>query len=100
MLARVAGQGAVVRLEVERVLPDEAVVLEEAEGRLRVEVVLMGHRLARLGLEEELACEADLLLVLGEGAEEVRVVGILLRVPARLRAGLRATSGRTCASVE
>ena len=47
-------KGPVVGLEVESILIDQAVVVQETEGSLRIEIVLVCHRLARLGLEKQL----------------------------------------------
>mmetsp|Transcript_2506 Transcript_2506/g.7224 ORF Transcript_2506/g.7224 Transcript_2506/m.7224 type:complete len:416 (+) Transcript_2506:80-1327(+) len=70
VLARVPRERAVVRLEVERKLVLQPVLPQEAEDRGRVVVVLMRHWLARLGLEQQRAAEADLVLVLGHHREE------------------------------
>ena len=78
----VAGQRGVVRLDVDPVLALEAVADEEAVDGRDVVVVLVLGRLHRLGLDEQLALEADLVLVLGD---EVQEPGELLALAPRGR---------------
>ena len=66
----VAGQGRVVRLDIHLVLVLEPVADEEAVDGGRVVVVLVLGRFHRLGLDQERALEADLVLVLGHEMQE------------------------------
>ena len=66
----VPGERRVVRLDVGLVLAVEAVADEEAVDGRDVVVVLVLGRLHRLGLDEELAVEADPMLVLGDEVQE------------------------------
>lgn len=63
VLVRVAGQRGVVGLDVELEVLREAVLVQEGHDRLGVVVVLVAGGLLGLGLDQELALEADLLLV-------------------------------------
>ena len=81
---RVPGERGVVRLDVELEVLVEPVASEERDARGAVEVVLVRGRLLRLRLDEELAGEADLLLVVDGHVQELREVVEL------------AASGRCC----
>ena len=70
VLEVVAGEGCVVDLDVDLHLVLEAVALQEGEARLRVVVVLMLRGLLRLGLEQDRAAEADVVLVLDDLVQE------------------------------
>ena len=70
VMEAVAGQRRVVRLDVDPVLALEAVPDQEAVDRRGVVVVLVLGRLLRLGLEQQRALEADLVLVLGDEVQE------------------------------
>ena len=59
-----------VDLDVDLHLVLEAVALQEGETRLRVVVVLMLRGLLRLGLEQDRAAEADVVLVLDDLVQE------------------------------
>jgi hypothetical protein len=61
VLEGVAGQRRVVGLDVELEVLLEAVGAQEGDPAGDVEVVLVLGRLLRLGLDQELALEADLL---------------------------------------
>ena len=78
----VAGQRRVVGLDVDLVLVLEAVADQEAVDRRGVVVVLVLRRLHRLGLDQERALEADLVLVLGD---EVQEPGELLALARQVR---------------
>ena len=80
VLTRVARHHAVVGLEIEREAARQPKVVEEAESRLGVVVVLVRRRLARLGLEQQLPLEADGVGEVGRELEELRVVLQLLLV--------------------
>ena len=75
MLVRVARKRRVVRLDVELEVLVEPVVLQEADHGLRVVVVLVLGRLARLGLDQELVRGADRLLVLDSHVEKSGCTG-------------------------
>ncbi len=66
----VAGERRVVRLDVHPVLALEPVADQEAVDGRGVVVVLVLGGLLRLGLEQERASEADLVLVLGDQGQE------------------------------
>ena len=66
----VAGERRVVGLDVGAVLALEPVADEEAVDGRGVVVVLVLGRLHRLGLDQELALEADLVLVLDDEVQE------------------------------
>ena len=66
----VAGERRVVRLDVDPVLALEPVLDQEAVHGLDVVVVLVLGRLHGLGLDQELALEAELVLVLDDEVEE------------------------------
>ena len=81
VLEAVAGQRGVVVLDVDLDLLLQAVLAEEAVHGGGVEVVLVLGRLGRLGLDEDRALEADLVLVLDHHAEEpAGLVELLLDV--------------------
>src|SRR4029450_6421994 len=62
VLEAVSGQGRVVHLDVQLDLALETELLEKGVHRRCVIVVLMLRRLVRLGLDEERAAKADLVL--------------------------------------
>ena len=70
VVERVPSERRVVRLDVQAVLVLQPVPDQEAMDRRRVVVVLVLRRLHRLGLDEERALEADLVLVLGDEVQE------------------------------
>ena len=70
MLERVAGKNRVVLLDIELHVLLEPVGLEQAIDRRRVIVILMLGRLLRLGLDQDRALEADLVLVVDDQREE------------------------------
>jgi hypothetical protein len=70
VLEGVAGEGGVVGLDVELEVLFEAVGAEEGDAAGDVEVVLVLGRLLRLGLDEELALEADALGVIHGHVQE------------------------------
>ena len=81
VLHRVAGERGVVGLEVQFEVLQQAVFTEEVEAGGRVGIVLVGRGFARLGLDEELTLEADLLRVVdGEVQERGEVVELTLHV--------------------
>ncbi len=67
-----AGKRGVVGLDIELEVLVQVVRLEEADARLRVVVVLVLHRLARLGLDQQLEGGLAVEVVV---EEEVVVVG-------------------------
>ena len=78
---RVAGERGVVGLDVELEVVGQAVAAQEGDDGGAVEVVLMVGRLLRLRLDQELAGEADLLLVVDGQVEELgQVVQLALQV--------------------
>ena len=79
VLEAVAGQGGVVRLDVDPVLVREVVAHEEGVDRGRVVVVLVLRRLLRLRLEQQRPGEADPMLVLGDEGQEPRQLRFLAR---------------------
>src|SRR6185503_13448859 len=70
VMEAVAGQGGVVRLEVELVLVLEAVADEETVDRRGIVVVLVLCRLLRLRLDEQQPLEPDPVLVIGDHRQE------------------------------
>ncbi len=70
VLEAVAGERGVVGLDVDLDFLLEPVLLQEAEHGGDVEVVLVLGRLARLGLDQDRALEADLVLVLDDQLQE------------------------------
>ena len=70
VMEAVPGERRVVRLDVDLVLALQAVPDEEAVDGRDVVVVLVLGGLHRLGLDEELAAEADPVLVLGDEVQE------------------------------
>ena len=70
-----------VGLEVQLEVLQQAVFAEEVKAGGRVGIVLVGRGFARLGLDEELALEADLLRVIdGEMQERGEVIELTLHV--------------------
>ena len=81
VLEGVAGEDGVVLLDVDLDLFLEAELLQHAPDRADVEIVLVLGRLLRLGLDEDGALEADLVLVLDDhGQEAAELVELLLDV--------------------
>ena len=80
VLHRVAGQRGVVGLDVELEVLVEAVLAQEVEHGGAVEIVLVLGRLLRLGLDQELAGEADLRRSRGHVQEARQVVELALHV--------------------
>ena len=78
VLVVVTRQGRVIRLDVELEVVLEVVLAEEADHRLRVVVVLVLGRLARLRLDQEREVGANLLLVVHRHAQETTQVIELL----------------------
>lgn len=58
-----AGHGGVIRLNVELEILVQVILAQEGNDRLGVVVVLMPGRLLRLGLDEHLTLEANLVLI-------------------------------------
>ena len=59
MCERMAGKRGVIRLDVQFEVAGEPVVTQKTDNRLRVEVVLVLHRLHRFGFDQERPLEAD-----------------------------------------
>src|SRR5438067_485159 len=70
MMEGVAGEDGVVLLDVELDVVQKVVALEETVTGGDVEIILMLGRLLRLGLDQDRALEADLVLVLDDEREE------------------------------
>jgi len=87
VLERVAGERGVVGLDVKLEVLVQAVGAEEADAGRAVEVVLVLGGLLRLGLDEELALEADLLGVIDGHLHECSEV-ILLTTEVGVEEGL------------
>ena len=84
VLHRVAGERGVVGFEIQLQVVDETVLAEEVAARRRVGIVLMLGRLLGLGLDVELAGEADLLGVVDGHVQELREMlelALHVRVP-------------------
>ena len=81
VLHRVAGERGVVGLEVELEVLEEVVLAQEVQAGRGVGIVLVLGRFLRLGLDVELAGEADLLCVVDGHVQELReVVELALHV--------------------
>ena len=81
VLHRVAGEGGVVGLDVELEVLQQVVFAEEVEAGGGVRIVLVGGRLLWLGLNVELAGEADFLFIIHGHVEEAgEVVELALHV--------------------
>ena len=78
VLVVVAGEGGVVRLDVQLELVLQVVLAQEADHRLRVVVVLVLRGLARLRLDQQRERGADLLLVVRSHSHEATHVVQLL----------------------
>jgi hypothetical protein len=70
VLEGVAGQRGVVGLDVELEMLFQPVGAQEGDAARHVEIVLVLGRLLRLGLDQELALEADLLRVIDRHVQE------------------------------
>ena len=87
VLHGVAGERGVVGLEVQLEMLEQIVLAQEIQARGGVGIVLVLGRLLRLGLDVELALEADLLLVVHRHVQErAEVVHLALQVGVQQRA--------------
>ncbi len=77
MLETVPGQRGVVGLDIEFEILLQPVLTQETHHRGAVEIVLVLHRLHRLGLDQEIALEADAASVVARQGEEARQVLLL-----------------------
>ncbi len=77
VLETVPGQRGVVGLDVELEILVQPVLAQETHHRGAVEIVLVLHRLHRLGLDQEIALEADAASVVARQSEEARQMLLL-----------------------
>ncbi|CAB5370609.1 unnamed protein product [Rhizophagus irregularis] len=81
VLEGVAGEGCVVRLDIDLHFILKAIALEETVHRSGVKVVLVLGRLERLGFDQDRAGETDLVLVLDDERQEAaEIVELALKI--------------------